>query len=157
MNLKRIIAKAAGTFLSENDSYVAYKKLLELDEKHDDDLAIEHVNVWDKFETSTVTELIELVETEIESLHTLVLDYQPDFLKNINWSLLKDQKDDILELITDLHYEAKQAVSAGETGIKDSAIQKASSLEGIVSLMDAIQDYAVDVLNKKEEEVFNIE
>ena len=66
----------------------------------------------------------------------------PEFIKTIDWSLLRQQKITLLETIV-----------AEEGGFKEML----NNLEGIVNLIDAIQDYAVDVLGIDENYVFDFE
>ena len=62
------------------------------------------------------------------------------FLKKINFKYLQKQKTDLLEIFVKLEREGLH--------------KKADSLTGIVSLLDEIQDIAVDEYGFKEEEVF---
>ncbi len=55
----------------------------------------------------------------------------PDFLQQINWKLLYEQKQFLIGLARE-------------------------ESDGIVSLLDTLQDYCVDVLNMPEEVVFNL-
>lgn len=73
-----------------------------------------------------------IIEPQVE------LDTRYD-LSNINWELLKKQKVDLLYAID---------------ATPDSII--ADSLEGILNLIDSIQDHAVDVMGLPEKTVFNI-
>lgn len=64
---------------------------------------------------------------------------EPFILKKLDYNKLKLQKQHLLELqdnYTTFHTHKK-------------------SLQGIINLIDSIQDYAVDVMGKTEEEVFN--
>jgi hypothetical protein len=59
-------------------------------------------------------------------------------IKRINWKLLRRQKQDLLNVINK----------------KATTIKQKESLEGILNLLDSIQDLAVDVLKVDEWEVF---
>ena len=61
-------------------------------------------------------------------------------LKNIDFKLLKKQKLDLLEIYLDPQLTDSQY----------------STIEGVVNLIDAIQDYAVDNLGYDEQKVFNL-
>jgi hypothetical protein len=67
-------------------------------------------------------------------------------LANIDYKALKEQKAILINMIQDW-------------GEADDEQQKkdAEKAEGLIHLIDAIQDYAVDVLRKDENEVFNLE
>lgn len=64
----------------------------------------------------------------------------------INFEKLKEQKTKLLSMIGD--WESSPETPKQET---------AKEVMGIVHLIDHIQDYAVDVLGKDENEVFNLE
>lgn len=66
-------------------------------------------------------------------------------IKNVDFNLLKKQKNILINMIG--HWET----------YNDSNKQKeAKEVEGLLGLIDAIQDYAVDVLGYSEEEIFNL-
>tara|TARA_R110002033_G_scaffold163982_1_gene201147 strand:- start:65 stop:376 length:312 start_codon:yes stop_codon:yes gene_type:complete len=64
-----------------------------------------------------------------------------DILRKIDYPKLKKQKIAVLQL--------------GEQFDNDS--MNGEALGGIVNLIDSIQDYAVEVLGRSEEEIFNLE
>ena len=64
----------------------------------------------------------------------------PKFINGIDFTLLKEQKKTLLETINEI-----------------DNIPKLEKLEGIISLINAIQDYAVDVLDFNEDLVFDFE
>jgi len=66
-----------------------------------------------------------------------------DFIKEINFDQLKEQKKDLIQVVT---YLEKQ-------GLK----KMSGSLEGILNLIDKVQDIAVDKLGYDEKEVFDLE
>ena len=68
------------------------------------------------------------------------LEMTPDCIKNIDWKLLRKQKRTLLKTIIKL-----------ETGDEDDPVT--DDLDGILHLIDSIQDYAVDVLGLPEHEV----
>ena len=65
----------------------------------------------------------------------------PEFIKNIDWELLKKQKNDMIIVMS----------------ILDSGSELEQSLEGILSLIDAAQDFAVDVMKIDENVVFDLD
>ena len=78
----------------------------------------------------------------------------PEFLQKIDWSLLKEQKLQLNDLIGRLNGDLKQYLKDGEEGLFKETQRDIDSLEGIVNLLDTIQDYAVDVMGINEDEVF---
>lgn len=67
-------------------------------------------------------------------------------LNKIDYAKLRDQKATLLNMITGL-----------EESIDADVRKEADELYGLVYLIDAIQDRAVDELGKDEKEVFNLE
>jgi hypothetical protein len=67
-----------------------------------------------------------------------MLELAPDFVQKIDWKMLRKQKKDLLKVINN------DSVSPKEK----------ESLEGIMSLIDHIQDYAVDTCELSERKVF---
>ncbi len=63
---------------------------------------------------------------------------RPRFITRIDWVALKAQKQDLLAVIT---------TAEGS---------KRDSLNGILHLIDSLQDYAVDVMGIDEREVFHL-
>ena len=68
----------------------------------------------------------------------------PEFITKIDWKLLREQK-------TKLIYLMNRARCTIEIEEDDS-----NAIEGIISLIDAIQDYSTDIMGLSEEEVFNL-
>jgi len=65
----------------------------------------------------------------------------PEFIKNIDWKLLREQK-----------YLCLQFIEAGyEMGRKVP-----DAVQGLIHLVDAIQDYATDVMGLTDKEVFDL-
>ena len=67
---------------------------------------------------------------------------RPRFITKIDWVLLKNQKSSLLETIT-------KAEQVGNKELTDD-------LEGILHIIDALQDYAVDSMGLSDEEVFSL-
>ncbi len=135
---RKQINKAAETYLSdqdEGDLYDAYWKLLEAsDDGNDNDLASDFVNVWQSLENNTsVAKMIQLIEDGI------VEPEMPEVLKDIDWALLKEQKKSLLKVIEDC-----------------DNVPVLEHLEGILVLIDSIQDEAVDNFGVDENLVFDL-
>ena len=129
-NLRAIIIKAAGHYLSEQDGegdlYDAYLELKDVaDNGHDWHCASDYVVMWHPLENMTVREVIELIEGGVEE------DADTKFFKTIDWSELRNQKRELLQVIDNME--------GSENG-------SAEPLYGILHLIDAMQDYAVDEL-----------
>jgi hypothetical protein len=135
---RKQINKAASTYLSdqsEGDLYDAYVKLLEASEaSKGDDRAADFVEVWQPLENSvSVDEMIHLIEDSIEKPEL------PDFMKKIDWKLLQQQKAILLTVIN------KDEINPREK----------EGLEGILNLIDSLQDSAVDDFELAEDLVFS--
>lgn len=65
----------------------------------------------------------------------------PKFIQNIDWELLKKQKEDLITVMS----------------ILDGGSELHESVEGILSLIDATQDYAVDEMGVDENVAYNFE
>lgn len=68
-----------------------------------------------------------------------MLELAPDFIQNIDWELLKKQKQTLLEVISK----------------NDKDIETFDALTGILDLIDAVQDYAVDFCELDENDVYD--
>lgn len=64
----------------------------------------------------------------------------PKFIQEINWELLREQKEVIENLVKNLPTLDRWMLE--------------ENLNGIIHLIDAIQDYAIDDLGFKEETIF---
>lgn len=65
----------------------------------------------------------------------------PEFIQKIDWTLLREQKANLIQLFYHTQDDYPHIVEP---------------CEGITDLIDAIQDYAVDVMGLSEKEVFNL-
>lgn len=72
-------------------------------------------------------------------------DTHPKFIRNIDWDLLRQQKKSLLEIIAKRKADPKR----GHFFTND--------LEGIVELLDALQDYAADDMELGDKKIFNLE
>jgi hypothetical protein len=133
---RKIYNLAAGNFLSdqeEGDNYDAYVKLCEESEKGNDNCAAaDYVNVWQPLEHMTVAKMIETIENA-------VVDELPEIYRGIDWDLLKQQKKSLLKVIEDC-----------------DNVPVLEHLEGIIVLIDAMQDDVVDNYGMDENLVFDL-
>jgi hypothetical protein len=139
---RRQINKAAGTYLcdqDEGDNYDAYLKLQEESSKgNGDNRAADFVTVWQPLENSvSVDEMLQLIDCAEDN------DDQefPEVLKKIDWTDLRTQKTMLLETINN------DAVDP----------EHKEGLEGILSLIDALQDFAVDEMGVNSIHVYDFE
>lgn len=140
---RNLVNLVAGQYLAEpkeGDFYDAYVALKELQSGGNGDaIAMYTVDTWGDLGNITADSLIGFIEggvSYMEKFETKI----PAFLLNIDWKVLKEQKQVLLAAISHV----------GEGVIADN-------LTGILHLIDAIQDYAVDGLGIKEDTVFNLE
>lgn len=142
--MKKKIERAVGHYLCEDGEYSlyeAYNVLLEVDGDGDGNTsADDYVSVWEPLASLTVKELINLIHAELELIEAHIEPYShiPDFFKNIDWELLRRQKIS-LDSVSVFHSDSEIIYN---------------NLQGILELIDALQDYAVDVLGVDENKVF---
>ena len=74
------------------------------------------------------------------SLESIVSMECENFFEECDWELLKHQKLTLLKMFNK----------------HDLSTEEASALDGIINMIDVMQDIAVDVMQKTEEEVFEI-
>jgi hypothetical protein len=136
---KRLIVKSAGQFLSYDEDfeadkiYDAYCKLIELrDNDKSDELASDYVPVWEQFENETVFTLLSIISNAMKE----VKSYNP--IDHLDWEALREQKE-VLQSI-------KHSLSVEET----------DAIDGLLNLIDSIQDYGLDVLGYDEDIVLNL-
>jgi hypothetical protein len=138
---RKKINKAAASYLCDQpsgDLYDAYNELCSVSEEGNGDrIANLYVVVWQPLENMSVDEMIELIEAGVDDEPEV-----PAFIQNMNWELLKQQKQGLLAAI--LH-----AQTAGNDEWTDQ-------LTGILHTIDALQDYVVDVLGMDENLVFTL-
>jgi hypothetical protein len=141
------ITRSAGNFLSEQpsgDLYGAYKELKQAQEDgYGDKLADNYVVVWQPLEHMTVDQIVEVIENSATGSD---LEDQPEFIKKMDWKLLRKQKLSLLETIDDME---KRNAEYYKDSIED--------LNGILHTIDALQDYAVDELGIDEAEWDDLE
>lgn len=83
--------------------------------------------------------------------------HAPEFILKIDWKLLREQKFDLLRIQTDIEENIQYAKGSGDSDLYEDMKRWTNSIEGIISLIDSIQDYAVDALKMSEKEIFNLE
>lgn len=140
---RKAINRTAGFYLcdSDLDCYEQYEKLVELsNEGHGDEIAdnVDDVIVWEKISPITIDSLIELIESSLP----IEGEDIPDLFKNIDWGMLRKQK---LSLLAAQEYFENKHVA-----------EVATDLQGIINLIDGLQDTAVDVYGFEEEKVFQL-
>jgi len=143
---RKLICAAADQFLTEQkegDGFDAYTLLTEVsNDGRGNDFANLYVNLWNNVERESVDVIIDLIDdcvnsfeyADVESKHLKAFK----LINDIDWKLLKEQK-------TDLYF----TLTSAEHGPSES------TMDGIFCLLDALQDYAVEVLNIPEDVVFD--
>ena len=145
-NLVNRVAKAAQHYLcgdTNEELYNAYLSLKEAQHNgHNYSLAADYATVWEPLEDNCVNVIVELIENELENLNDensqLPLPL-PKFMAGIDWELLKKQKASLLGVIENI-----------------DNVQVLEHLEGIICLLNSIQDAAVDVYGVDKNIVFNL-
>lgn len=144
--LKRdLVNNVADRYLTDKntgDHFDTYNELLEVAGNGEEQkLASEYVDVEDSMDFTTVYELIELIEIGVYELEVLINNNNtPDPIKKIDWSELRKQKSSLIRTISGMLEGEEQ-----------------DNLTGILHLIDAVQDYAVDELEISSIHVFDFE
>ena len=145
------IIKAAGNFLCDQpqgDLYGAYKELKEAQEDgNGSSLADNYVVVWEPLVYMTVDQMVEVIENSAKGSDEPEM---PEVIKKINWEDLKGQKSVLLKLIDEI--EKCKLPDA----ILTVPVEAAEALNGILHLIDSLQDYAVDECGLEENKVFDL-
>lgn len=127
---------AAQNFLCEQpdgDLYDAYLRLKDTKEFGNGGLfASGYVDIPQAFDTLSVDEIIDLIEAAVVDEPEI-----PEFIQGIDWQLLTQQKTTLLKVIEDC-----------------DNVPVLEHLEGLVALIDSLQDYACDTLGLGETIVF---
>lgn len=138
------ITNSAGNFLSDQPSGTLYGAYNELKQAQEDGngnaLADNYVVVWQPLDYMTVDQMVELIENSARGND---LEDQPEFIQKIGWESLRTQKTTLLYLIE----------NRGKHNLDDHMVD---DLDGIINLLDAVQDYAVDECGFDENRVFNL-
>jgi len=136
-NLRRAINIAAQNFLApqeDGDLYDAYTKLKDVQKlNYGERFASYFVDIPKAFVSLSVDNIVDLIEASI----VVNAPEVPEFIQGIDWDLLKAQKASLLKVIEDT-----------------DNVSVLEHLEGIVVLIDALQDYACDTLGLGETLVF---
>jgi translation elongation factor EF-1beta len=129
-------------YFCTNDYQQDYQTLLDVVKNHESSkslIASDVVNIWWGIEDWTVEMVLEQIDGEVSQIESLIKKIETDTpLNRIDYPALREQKEVLLTVIKTI----------GDGVISDQ-------LDGIIHLIDSIQDYAVDVLGKDESEVFN--
>jgi len=151
--LREQIIKAAGNFLCEPadgdlyDIYVILKS--EQKEGMGSDYASNYVDIPESISAfNSVDQIVDLIEAG-----AMAESQMPEFLTHVDWPLLKKQKKTLLEIIT--LAEMVLGNHSTEEIIKPSQ-ELADDLNGILNLIDSIQDYVVDTCGLDENLVFDL-
>jgi hypothetical protein len=134
---KRIIELIAGNYLS-GDVENYYDAYLKLKSAPSGNFATNHVTVWEQVEDWTVEALLDAIEgqaSQVEVLIKNILNETP--IGKIDFPQLREQKKSLVVMIDHV----------------DGGSELEGNLTGILHLIDSIQDYAVDVMGKNEEDV----
>ena len=133
-------AKGAGHYLSYDSNaelYDAYRNLVDASNRGEGDkCASDFVDVWQPLENKTVDEILDYIEG---SKTTYEDDDNP--IKKIDFTELRNQKRLLLETINN------DAIGLDHT----------IALEGILHLIDSLQDYAVDHLGWQDVMVYDFD
>jgi hypothetical protein len=138
---RNLINHVAGQYLSEpieGDYYDAYEILQEVfDNGNGDENASDYVAIWQPLEYKSVTEILELIDSHIETMNLPA--GAPDFVRDIDWIAFQSQRDTLRQIKNFISFE------------------QAEDVDAILNLLDAMEDYAIDVLGIDESEVLNKE
>ena len=164
---RELVNKFAGRYLveqNEGDFYDGYLKLKRFQELNNDEFAISAsniVNVHQDFEEILVNVLIDYIESGIKTLINVkygeCIKQTPQVLENINWSELRNQKNDLLNSIKDFENKARESILVRGNELYDRYTKQVNSLTGILHLIDGLQDHAVGNMGIDENEVFDLE
>ena len=142
---RNLIIESAGHYLTEQeegDLFSAYEALKEAEDAGNGDApANNYVDVWGPLEYKSVNEILDLIDAGVGTLETTMLgitELSP--LGQIDWKELRKQKHSLLQAMVKLE----------NRDVEDSLIP---DLDGILHLIDSLQDYAVDVMGENEDDV----
>jgi len=141
---EQIINLIAGHYLSARDDgnyypqYLKLKKLVEEDKTNKALLVCNEVEVWGEVDHWTIDVFLGTIDEQVEEQETLiknVLSQSP--IGKIDFPKLREQKKSLVDVINHV----------------DGGSELEGNLTGILHLIDSIQDFAVDVMDKNEEDV----
>lgn len=78
------------------------------------------------------------------------MSHIPEVLKKIDWAELRSQKEGLLKTIDEIE-------KFNAPNPSDESDQRIGELNGLIALLDALQDYAVDEIGIPELYVFDLE
>lgn len=147
---RQIINQAASHYLSEQeegDLYDAYQKLVKASEEGQGDKnAGDFIIVWQVLEYKSVDEVLDLIDG---AKYQLVDEMENNPICKIDFTELRKQKSSLLEVIRQYDEEYPEDAKV----IKE----RLNHFQGILHMIDAIQDYAVDQLGWDEKVVFDFD
>jgi len=124
------IRLAASNFLYNDNLVKAYRKLVkQLKKGNRNDLAADYVKVPENIDATSVKQMVDMIESAILP----EIKSELEFFNTINWKLLREQKQYLLD-------------TGNETEM----------MQGVIALLDSIQDYAVDTLGFDTNEVHKL-
>ena len=141
---KTIINLVAGHYLSARDDgdyypqYLKLKELVKKDKTNNALLVANEVDVWGEVDHWTIDVFLGTIDEQVEELETLiknVLSQSP--IGKIDFPQLREQKKSLVDMIDHV----------------DGGSDLEGNLTGILHLIDSIQDFAVDVMGKDENDV----
>jgi hypothetical protein len=138
---KQNIIEAASHYLCAEDEESLYDEYLRLknaeEQGNEYAPAINYASVWQPIEYKSVKEILDLIEEGIQNAEDDT--EHPAFMQNMDWELLKQQKKSLLEVIENT-----------------DNVPILEHLEGLLGVIDAVQDYAVDVMGLDENVVMDL-
>jgi hypothetical protein len=144
---RKLVNEVAGNYFSEQetgDNYDAYLRLCDVNENlqsGDVELACNYIEVWEHVDDLSVSDIINSIECGVETLKKLIDDLTiPNPIEKIDFTTLRTQKSALLTAMRKICND-----------------KESDDLDGIVHLIDAIQDYAVDIMGISEMLVFDFE
>lgn len=140
--VKLKIEESAGHYLTDQDEGTLYDAYLTLKEEqkngNGNDIAEKYVSIWQPLEHMNINQIVELIESGACGTDG---NDAPEFIQGIDWSELRNQKRILLETINN------DAVDP----------EHKEGLEGILALIDSLQDHAVDELKILEMQIYDFE
>lgn len=129
------------------DHYDNYLRLVEAKKKVKHVLAcMTDVPLWEGAEDMSCEQLIDLIEGGVNQFKTYIVKHsKPNVIQNIDWVMLREQKASLLYIISVLQCN------------NDNDSEHGDNLTGILHLVDAIQDHAVDINCVDKDIVFGVE
>jgi len=137
---RNITKQAAGYYLNDQetgDLFDAYMKLKEASGNgYGNELASNYVDVPMSMEYETIDNILDMIDSTKFIIST---NHAENPIFHIDWIALQSQKDTLKQIQHFINTE------------------QAEDIEGLLNLIDSIEDYAIDILGFDENEVLNID